>query len=206
MTGAELSALLTAALERLEDSRDELRRLDAALGDGDLGITVSKGAAAARAKLAELGVDADPVGVLRAVAPAIATANPSTYAALTAAGLLAGAKALDDAQAIDRAQALALGRAAADTIAKRGKSAVGDKTVLDALVPSLEALASAPAGALAALEAMIAAARGGVEETAGLRSQKGRASWVGDRSEGQPDPGATAYLRFLEALREVFPR
>ena len=91
-------------------------------------------------------------------------------------------------------------RAAADTIAARGKSAVGDKTLLDALVPSLDAAEAAVAGGAAALAAATAAARNGVAETAGLVSQRGRAAWIGERGRGHPDAGATVYLRFLEAL------
>ena len=63
--------------------------------------------------------------------------------------------------------------------------------------------ADAEAGAREALDAMVRAAREGVETTAPLRSQRGRAAWVQERSEGEPDPGATAYVRFLEALAET---
>lgn len=204
MTGDDLRTVLLPALERWEGARDELRRLDAALGDGDLGITVSKGAAAIREALGALEDPVTPAGVVRAAASSFATANPSTFAALVAGGLLGGAAKVADATDFDRTAALALGRAAAERIGARGKSQVGDKTVLDALVPSLDALESTTGGVAEALDAMVEAARRGVEDTAPLRSQKGRAAWVQDRSEGEPDPGATAYLRFLEALRESF--
>jgi len=205
VTGAELCEVLLAAFERLGDARDELRKLDADLGDGDLGITVSVGSAAAREALAALPEDPAPGAVLRAAAAPIATANPSTFAALVAGGLLAAAKAVDDAPRLERRDLLAAGRAGASAIATRGKSARGDKTVLDALLPSLDALEAAPPGGEAALAAMIDAARQGVEETASLRSQKGRAAWLQERSEGRADPGAVAWVRFLEALRAAVP-
>ena len=198
MRTTELVPVLDAALASLEASADELRDLDAALGDGDLGITVSAGSRAVRAALAELPEDAAPAQLLKAAAGAFAKANPSTMAALVGGALLAAAKEVGDAAELDRDAALAVGRAAAESIAKRGKSQLGDKTVLDALVPSLDALAGG-----APLAAGISAAREGVESTRSLQSMRGRASWLGERSKGLQDPGATAYLRFLEALDEA---
>lgn len=202
MTGAELVSLLDAALKRLSGARDELRELDAALGDGDLGITVEKGCAAVWTRLAGLS-DPSPAEVLRAAGSAFATANPSTFAALTAGGLLAAAKAVGEEDELTREGAVKVAHAVADSIATRGKAELGDKTVLDALVPSVEALERADDDEVA-LGAMVVAARGGVEETAPAQSRRGRASWLQERSAGSPDPGATAYVRFLESLVSAF--
>jgi phosphoenolpyruvate---glycerone phosphotransferase subunit DhaL len=200
MTGAQLAAVLDDALARLEGDVEELRELDAALGDGDLGITVGKGCAAVRMKLGELD-DPSPAEVLRAAGAAFASANPSTLAALVGGGLLAAAGAVGDTASLERADVLRVGRTAAGSIQTRGKAELGDKTILDALVPSLDALERTDGGD--ALDAMIGAARAGVEETAGRQSQRGRAAWLGERSIGRPDPGATAYTRFLESMKEV---
>jgi dihydroxyacetone kinase-like protein len=204
VNGSELVALLDRALPRLAESRDELRDLDAAVGDGDLGITVSKGCDAAGAKLAELG-EAQPAVILRTLGAAVATANPSTFAALTGGGLLAAAKAIGEASDLDRTAATLLVGAIFDSVAARGKAALGDKTVLDAMAPSIEALERSDGPAPQALAAMVAAARDAVEATAALQSRRGRASWLGERSTGHPDPGATAYLRLLEALAASWP-
>lgn len=204
MKGDELVTLLDAALAKLAESREELRDLDAALGDGDLGITVSKGCAAVREKLGGLS-DPTPAEVLRAAASAFATANPSTMAALVAGGLLAAAKEMGDLSDLGREDVARLLSTAADSVATRGKAQPGDKTMLDAILASIDALESA-APEQDPLEAMIAAARKAVDETAQLVSRRGRASWLGERSSGHPDPGATAYLRFLEALSESWPR
>lgn len=197
----ELVARLDGALARLAGSQEELRELDAALGDGDLGITVSRGAEAVRTKLAALDNATFP-GLLRAAGTAFASANPSTFAALVGGALLAAAKAVgtDEPTAGD---AVATGRAAADSIQRRGKSQQGDKTVLDALIPSvdiLESMALRSESGTRALEAMVSRARDAIAATTPLQSRRGRASWVGERGTGHPDPGATAYLRFLEAL------
>lgn len=201
MTTEELVTRLDSALSRLAGSREELRELDAALGDGDLGITVSKGAEAVRVKLTELANPA-PRDVLRGAALAFSTANPSTFAALVGGALLAGAK-VADADELTAQEAVAIGRAVVDSITTRGKSQVGDKTVLDALVPSidvLESMVSRSEVGAATLDAMVKSAREAVAATTPLQSRRGRASWVGERSAGHPDPGAVAYLRFLEAL------
>jgi dihydroxyacetone kinase len=201
MNGVELVALVDRTLELLAERTEELRDLDAAVGDGDLGITVGKGCEAVRARLQALE-DPTPVRVVKAAGVSAANANPSTMAALVGGGLLAGGRVLGEADSLGRAEVLPLARAIADSVATRGKSAVGDKTILDAMVPSIDALEAAPAGSSVAsvLGAMIDAARGGVESTTALQNQRGRAAWLGERSAGHPDPGATAYLRFLEAL------
>lgn len=203
----ELVARLDGALDHLAESHEELRDLDSAVGDGDLGITVSKGAEAIRLKLAGLENPTLP-GLLRAAATAFSTANPSTFAALVGGGLMAAAKAVgsDEPTGPD---AVAVGRAAVNSIASRGKSQVGDKTVLDPLAASvdvLESMVSRSASGAQALEAMVSRARDAVTETASLQSRRGRAAWLGERSLGHPDPGATAYLRFLEALSGEWAR
>ena len=177
-----------------------LRDLDAAVGDGDLGITVDKGSAAVRAALA-----AQPPGtvgeLLRTSGAAFAKANPSTMAALVGAGLLAAAKTAGEEQEWTPQLAEKVGRAALARIAERGKAELGDKTVLDALSPSLDALSRAADGQ--ALAEMIAAARSGVDATTGRAGRRGRAAWVGERGNGHPDPGATAYVLFLTCLHEA---
>lgn len=197
MRSAELIGRIDGALAHLEGCADELRDLDAALGDGDLGITVASGCQAVREALAGLADDALPAQVVKTAAAAFAKANPSTMAALVGGALLAAARGLGDREDVDRAAAIAIGRAAAESIATRGKAQLGDKTVLDALVPSLDAMEATPDAPLAV---GIDAARRAVEETRSLQSMRGRAAWMGERSKGLQDPGATAYLRFLEGL------
>ncbi|HUY49221.1 MAG TPA: DAK2 domain-containing protein [Streptosporangiaceae bacterium] len=204
MNGDAISQLVISAMPDLELARDELRDLDAALGDGDLGITVAGGAAAMAEALRGLD-QPDPAAVLRAAARAFARSNPSTFSALVAAGLLAAAKDIAGRSDLDRAAAAQVLAAAAAAIQQRGGAAAGDKTVLDAMLASQEALGQAGPDDAAALDSMVKAARSAVAETAGLRSRRGRAAWVGDRSAGAADGGATAYLRFLEALATSWP-
>lgn len=191
-----------AALRLLQGAKDELGDLDQALGDGDLGITVSAGSAAVIGALKEL--DEPSVSEILTVAGrAFATANPSTFAALVGSGLLACAKATTGQTAISRSGAAEIAAVSAETIAKRGKSKVGDKTILDALSPVAAVLKDPGIADDDVIEAAIAAAQHAVNETAGLQSQKGRAAWTQERSIGLQDPGATAFLRFLECWRDA---
>ncbi|WP_017775885.1 DAK2 domain-containing protein [Paraburkholderia kururiensis] len=199
--------VVSRALTTLQAHADELRSLDAALGDGDLGITVQSGSKAVIAAWAALPAEAAVSDLLLAAGKAFSTANPSTFAALVGGGLLAAAKTVTgktEAGKVDKADVLAIGRAVAGRIAERGKSQLGDKTVLDALVPSLDVLDAGEGEAPQLLAAMIATAHERIDATAGQQSRKGRAAWVQERSVGHPDPGATAYLRFLECLRDAW--
>lgn len=203
MTGAQLRILLDRAFEILGGSEEELRDLDAAVGDGDLGITVSRGSIAAREAMRSLPEAATPAEILRALASAISSASPSSFGALVASGLLAASRSIAGSQTLSKDDVVTIAKQAAAAVEKRGKSALGDKTVLDALIPSVRALEGLPEAGLAA---MIGAARRGIDETTPSASRRGRAAWLGERAQGHPDPGAVAYLRFLEALEKSVSR
>ncbi len=206
MNGAQLRVWIRDAAEVLVESNEELAALDSVAGDGDLGISVSAGIRAVVTALADLDADADANTVWRAAGAGVARGNPSTFSALVASGLLAAASVLEPGRDhYPRADVIHCLRAASNRIAERGGASVGDRTVLDALCPSIDALQHAEPGARAGLRAMMAAAAHGVEQTRTMMPTKGRAAWTGDRGLGHPDAGATAYLRFLEALDRTFP-
>ncbi len=200
MTVETVVDVLDAALAALAQERDVLRDLDAAVGDGDLGITVDKGSQAIRAAL--MARPPATVGeMLRTSGAAFAKANPSTMAALVGAGLLMASKGVMEELSWTPELAERVGRAAMGRIAERGKAEIGDKTVLDALSPSLDALHDAADGD--ALASMITAATAGRDATTGQAGRRGRAAWVGERGSGHPDPGATAYVLFLTCLQRA---
>lgn len=202
MRTPELIDQVRASMVLLIGSADELRDLDQVLGDGDLGITISAGAQAVIDVLTDAGAIHEPSDMVKACAKVFANANPSTMAALVAGGLLAGSKAWAGREDIDVAAAASFLQAAADNISHRGKSQVGDKTILDAMVPAAQALSQCPPDE-DPVEAAIAAAAEAVVSTRDLQSRRGRASWLQDRSIGLQDPGATAFLRALEAWRDA---
>lgn len=201
MTGDELRTVLDHAFETFAESAEELRDLDAAVGDGDLGVTVRGGTSAARQAMRSLPESATPAEIFRALATAISSANPSSFAALVATALLAASRSVATSLSLTHGDVVTMAQQATAAVEKRGKSALGDKTVLDALIPSVRALEVSTSDE--GLAAMIAAARKGIDETTPIVSRRGRAAWLGERAQGHPDPGAVAYLRFLEALQRA---
>ncbi len=200
MDAANFRERIRGSLTELVKFADELRDLDQALGDGDLGITVTLGAEAVIEAVAALPEDATAAQIARECAKAFANANPSTMAALVAGGLLAGSKTWTEVTDITVGDAARFIRAAGDNIAARGKTQLGDKTILDAIMPAADALDGA-ADATSGLETAIAGAERAVVDTTALQSRRGRASWLQERSIGLQDPGATAFLRFLQSWR-----
>jgi dihydroxyacetone kinase-like protein len=198
---------VVAAVERvaacLSELRDELNRLDAAVGDGDLGITMSKASAGARAYVSANPPDDDLGGFLFGLGRAVNNAAPSTMGTLVATALMRAGKEARGAATLDGPMLAAMLRAADAGIQERGKAKPGDKTVVDALHPAAEAFSSAIAEGhdlQAAATAMLDAARAGRDAAIPLRSKIGRAGWVGERTEGQPDPGTVVLVEMLEAL------
>lgn len=204
MNAEEIRQLVLRAMPLLEQAREELRDLDAAIGDGDLGITVGDGALAIESSLALSGLATSIPTVLRSSAKSFSEANPSTFSALVASGLLAAANGLGTAPEVNRASAEHLLEAFMGGIQTRGGALLGDKTILDAIAPSLEVLKESEGSPLDVLTEMIDAARQGVLATLNTQSQRGRAAWVGERTVGCADGGAVAYVRLLEAFYEAW--
>lgn len=193
------------ALEALPQHASELRELDAALGDGDLGITVSKGAEAAAAAVAKLPENAAPSEIFSAAGAAFAGANPSTFAALTGGGLLAAGQAIDDSKPVTPA---VLGEALLAMVARiqeRGGAQLGDKTMVDVLhAVGTDLAAESRTDAKAAVASDIAKrAHEIVSEGEQSQSQRGRAAWVGERSIGHKDPGQVAFTKLFDAIAEI---
>lgn len=194
-SASEARDLLLTVLPRMQRHREELRALDAALGDGDLGVTVAVGSAAVADALQQLPDDLDARSVLRASGDAFAAANPSTFAALIGSGLLAAAEQAPVGEHLDRAGLIDVVRTVAARIGAQGGAVRGDKTVIDVLLPIAEAL-DAGADAAGASRAALAA----VTESTGWQSRRGRAGWQQERSVGHADPGSVAVMRFVEEI------
>ena len=195
---AGISAMCAALIDRAE----ELSALDAAMGDGDMGVTMRLGGQAVIDGLPDLAAADLSAVLLRSGMTFNRTASSTIGAFVATAGMRAGKEA-QGAAAIDLPLLARLVAAAAQGIRDRGKAAVGDKTLLDALVPASEALNDAAARGASMAEAAraaLAAAEAGREATIPMRSQVGRAGWVGDRTIGHPDPGATAIVIMLRAV------
>ncbi|WP_218220366.1 dihydroxyacetone kinase family protein [Nesterenkonia sp. Act20] len=194
-TPSELRSLLLAVMPQMLTHQDELRDLDAVIGDGDLGITVSAGAEAVVQALDAIPEDAADRDVLIVAAQVFAEANPSTFAALTGAGALAAAETLRDRSIVGAENEVL--RAFVGRVAERGGATPGDKTLLDVLIPLLEEKSPAPARQLAARAQEL------LEESDAWENRRGRAAWQGSRTQGQRDPGSAAVVHFLHELAAV---
>ena len=209
MSGAVVVAWLQLAASRVAAERVHLTDLDAAIGDGDHGINLHRGFTALEARLSARDESTEAAGPLLALAGRTITGTVGgASGALYGRALLRAAAALD-AWPIDAgppvARVAAALRAAVDGIAALGRSRPGEKTMLDALVPAVEALEAATAGAdLAdALRQAADAAEAGARATRPLLATKGRASYLGERSIGHLDPGAVSSALLLGALADA---
>jgi dihydroxyacetone kinase-like protein len=198
--GPELAAWVTELARRVADEQDHLTELDSAIGDADHGANLARGFAAVVAAVGD-GQGQEPAALLKKVGMTLVSkvggASGPLYGTLflRMAGP-AGAGGLDA-----EAFAAAL-RAGVRGVEERGKAAAGDKTMLDALLPACDALDAALAGGAdlgEGLRAAVEAARAGRDATAPMVARKGRASYLGERSAGHVDPGATSSVLLLEA-------
>jgi dihydroxyacetone kinase-like protein len=199
--GSALEEILAAIAAGLRDARDELNRLDGIAGDGDLGLTAGRAADALDEVRPTLSAD-DPGGAARAIGMALAKRAPSTGGTLVAFACLAAGKADVPAPASGLQATAALLAAARDEIARRGKVAEGDRTMLDALAPAVAALEAAATNGATPRDAAAAAARAadeGARATAGMEATTGRAGWLADRARGNEDAGARLVAIVLEA-------
>ncbi|MFI8520669.1 dihydroxyacetone kinase subunit DhaL [Streptomyces sp. NPDC085481] len=188
-------AWLAAAAAAVDREADRLTELDSAIGDADHGANLKRGFAAVTAAL-EKEPPATPGAVLVAAGRQLISTVGGASGPLYGTLLRGTGKALGEEERVSRAalaEALAAGVAA---VGRLGGAQVGDKTMLDALVPAAEALGASFAAAREAAEA-------GALATVPLRARKGRASYLGERSIGHQDPGATSSALLLAALAEV---
>ncbi|MFZ4282375.1 dihydroxyacetone kinase subunit DhaL [Streptomyces rhizosphaericola] len=186
---------MAAAAASVDREAGRLTELDSAIGDADHGSNLQRGFAAVTAAV-DKDAPATPGAVLtlagRQLISTVGGASGPLYGTL----LRRTGKALGEAAEVDRDQ---LARAFAEGVAAVGQlggARAGDKTMLDALLPAAEALVSSFGGAADA-------ARAGAGATVPLQARKGRASYLGERSIGHQDPGATSAALLVEALAET---
>jgi phosphoenolpyruvate---glycerone phosphotransferase subunit DhaL len=206
ITGTDLQAALTRAAHRLIAIKDHLNELDAAMGDGDCGLSAEKGANGLLEFMAANPPSDDLGKWLGQAGMAYNRAAPSSLGTIIATGLMRAGKEAVGKSVLDAVTVLQMFLAANNGIQERGKAKVGDKTIVDAMHPAALAFASSiGSGATldAARTAALQAAKDGLEAARGLRGMIGRANWVGERTEGLVDPGTALFVAVLEAVLEV---
>lgn len=185
---------LTSVADVVAREAARLTELDSAIGDGDHGTNLKRGFAAVAAKLAQ-EAPATPGATLLVTGRQLISTVGGASGPLYGTVFRAAGKALGEAESADVPALAAAFAAGLEALAKLGGASVGDKTMLDAFTPAVEALRAAAEDGLAPAHALDLAARAaeeGAKETAPLRARKGRASYLGERSEGHLDPGAVS--------------
>ncbi|MGZ4216965.1 MAG: dihydroxyacetone kinase subunit DhaL [Solirubrobacteraceae bacterium] len=185
----------------MAEHRQELVALDTAIGDGDHGTNMDRGMRKALEKL-ESQEQADAGAVLKTVAMALISNVGGAAGPLYGTLLLQMGTALAGKDNIDLATYTEAWRKGIQGVQARGKAELGDKTMVDALVPGVEALDKAP-DLDSGLREAVSAAESGMRDTIPLVARKGRASYLGERSKDHQDPGATSTFYLYQTAADA---
>jgi dihydroxyacetone kinase-like protein len=184
------------------ENKDVLTHLDSAIGDADHGINMDRGMTAVTAALADGDLSAGPAALLKLTGMRLISTVGGASGPLYGTAFLRMATAAGTGSALDAGEFAKALRAGLDGIVARGKAEAGDKTMFDAMAPAVNALEAALAEGQslgAALRAATAAAETGRDATIPMIARKGRASYLGERSVGHQDPGATSVTMLVAA-------
>ena len=206
ITSTEVRDWIRAYASEIAEHRAELVRLDTAIGDGDHGTNMDRGMRKAVEKLD--GTEGEDIGaLLKAVGMALVSSVGGAAGPLYGTLFLQMGMASAGREELDLAGWTAALEAGVKGVQARGKAEPGDKTMVDALLPALEALRAAGgegSGLADALRRSADAAEEGMKATIPLEARRGRASYLGPRSVGHQDPGATSTQLLLEVAARTF--
>ncbi|HEX8855786.1 MAG TPA: dihydroxyacetone kinase subunit DhaL [Thermoleophilaceae bacterium] len=183
-----------------------LTQLDAAIGDGDHGVNMERGFSAVEKALAGQNAELPPGRLLIIAGKTLVSTVGGASGPLWGAALRRAGRSLGDADSFDGAQLVAALQAAVDGVVELGAAAPGDKTMIDALVPAVDALRNGVDAGEPLEQALTAAADAadeGARATVPMQARKGRASYLGERSIGHQDPGATSSALIVRALERA---
>lgn len=187
---------------RIHDAKDELTRLDSAIGDADHGINMDRGMGAIAEILPGLR-DGDAGTLMKQVGMKLISTVGGASGPLYGTFFLRLGTAFGTSTELTPAQVAAGIRAGLDGVVARGKAQLGDKTMVDAMTPAVEAIEAGADDLDAGLAAGAAAAAVGRDSVTPVVARKGRASYLGERSAGHQDPGATSTTILFESLRDA---
>ena len=202
MNTDKLIAVIHKIAAKIEEEKAFLTELDNVIGDGDHGINLARGFAEVEKKLDGMA-GKEPGDVLKTVGMTLVSTVGGASGPLYGTGFMKLGGALKGQAEITVPGFLAGLQQAIEGIMQRGRSTKGEKTMLDAMIPAKEAMEAKwaeTADAKAAFAAGVAAAWEGVEFTKTIAATKGRASYLGERSIGHQDPGATSFTMVLEIV------
>ncbi|WP_287065999.1 dihydroxyacetone kinase subunit DhaL [Megasphaera sp.] len=205
MDTKQMAAIIEGMAKKIEEEKDYLTQLDNEIGDGDHGINLARGFEAVEKKLPSLA-GGDIGALLKGVGMQLVSTVGGASGPLYGTAFMKAGMACKGLTELDGPAFVKAMEAAVDGIKMRGKATEGEKTMLDALCPALKVMQDEVAAGKSLKEALqdaAAAAEKGVEYTKTIIATKGRASYLGERSLGHQDPGATSSLYLLQVLAEM---
>ena len=205
MNKNNLKEIIQAVCAKIEAEKDLLTELDSAIGDGDHGINMARGAKTVMEKVPSL-IEKDAGAILKGIGMAIVSSVGGASGPLYGTAFMKAGDALKGKMDLSAEDFLTAFSASVAGIKMRGKSTIGEKTMLDALCPAERAMREAIEAKKTlkeALEAAAVAAEKGAERTKDLVATKGRASYLGERSLGHRDPGAVSSSFMLRAMADA---
>lgn len=201
----QMAAIIEGMAKKIEAEKEYLTELDNEIGDGDHGINLARGFEAVEKKLPSLA-GGDIGALLKGVGMQLVSTVGGASGPLYGTVFMKAGMACKGLTEIDGPAFVKAMEAAVDGIKMRGKATEGEKTMLDALCPALKVMQDDVAAGKSLKEALQDAAQAaekGVEYTKTIIATKGRASYLGERSLGHQDPGATSSLYLLQVLAEM---
>ncbi|MGN0953046.1 dihydroxyacetone kinase subunit DhaL [Megasphaera elsdenii] len=201
----QMAAIIEGMAKKIEAEKDYLTQLDNEIGDGDHGINLARGFEAVEKKLPSLA-GGDIGALLKGVGMQLVSTVGGASGPLYGTAFMKAGMACKGLTELDGPAFIKAMEAAVDGIKMRGKATEGEKTMLDALCPALKVMQDEVAAGKSLKEALqdaAAAAEKGVEYTKTIIATKGRASYLGERSLGHQDPGATSSFYLLQVLAEM---
>lgn len=202
----DVDKCLGKMVEVIHENKEYLTELDSAIGDADHGINMDRGFQAIAKKLPEFDGMTDIGAILKACGMALISTVGGASGPLYGTAFLQAGTALAGKKELEPADMLLVFDAALKGVIMRGKANLGDKTMVDALTPAVEALKQAlgnGGNAADALDKASAAAEAGMKGTIPIQARKGRASYLGERSIGHQDPGATSSFLLIRTMAET---
>lgn len=200
-----MAAIVEGMAKKIEAEKEYLTELDNEIGDGDHGINLARGFESVEKKLPSLA-GGDIGALLKGVGMQLVSTVGGASGPLYGTAFMKAGMACKGLTEIDGPAFVKAMEAAVDGIKMRGKATEGEKTMLDALCPALKVMQDDVAAGKSLKEALQDAAQAaekGVEYTKTIIATKGRASYLGERSLGHQDPGATSSLYLLQVLAEM---
>ena len=206
MNAETVQRWFVAAAASIKDQRDYLTQLDAAIGDADHGTNMDRGFTSLLEKLDGLGEPLTPGRLLTTAGSTLISTVGGASGPLWGTALRRAGRALGNAEEFDGHALAGALEAALAGIEELGAAREGDKTMVDSLAPAVRALRVSVDGGAEVAEALAAAraaAEEGMRATVPLQASKGRASYLGERSIGHQDPGATSTALIIGALEQA---